>query len=286
MVTLRTREDSDEIRRRALAAEQIVVVGGGWIGAEVAASLRELGRDVTFVVPGAMPLVHPLGVEAAAVFRDAHLEHGVRLLTGRRITAIEGRERAEAAVTDDGSRHGADLVVVGVGAEPRTELARSAGLALARGVLVDERLESSVPGIFAAGDVAEAMHPFYGRRVRVEHRDNAKRQGRAAAAGMLGLPVSYDRIPFFYSDQFEIGMEYTGFAPAWDEVVFRGDRDGREFISFWLRDGTVVAGMNVNTWDVAPDIERLVRARARVDRRRLADPDVALDEVAAVAVAA
>jgi 3-phenylpropionate/trans-cinnamate dioxygenase ferredoxin reductase subunit len=175
----------------------------------------------------------------------------------------------------------ADLVVVGIGAEPRVELATHAGIAVENGILVDERLQTSIPGIYAAGDVANAHHPRYGRRLRIQHWDNAKRQGRAAAANMLGQAKPYARIPYFYSDQYDIGMEYTGLASPEDQVVFRGDRDSREFIAFWLRDGRVVAGMNVNVWDVAPAIERLVASQAEVDVRRLADERRPLEELAA-----
>jgi 3-phenylpropionate/trans-cinnamate dioxygenase ferredoxin reductase subunit len=189
----------------------------------------------------------------------------------------------ETVETDDGRSLPADLVVVGVGAEPRIELASEAGMAVGGGILVDARLESSVPGVFAAGDVAEAWHPRYGRRVRVEHWDNARRQGRAAAANMLGRATSYERIPYFYSDQYDLGMEYTGYATSWDEVVFRGDPRSREFIAFWLSAGKVVAGMNVNVWDVAPAVEQMVRSGRVVDRSRIADPDQPLQELAAVA---
>ena len=281
IVTLRTMADADRIREKAEEADAIVVVGGGWIGSEVAASLRELGRDVTLILPRRNPLEHVLGSELGAMYGRAHEEHGVKLISGSTATGFDGRSHVTAVRTDGGATVPADLVVVGIGAEPRVELARRAGLAVDNGVLVDERLETSMPGIFAAGDVANAIHPGYGRRLRIEHWDNAKRQGRVAAANMLGQAKTYERIPYFYSDQYDIGMEYTGRARPDDRIVFRGDRENREFVAFWLRADRVVAGMNVNVWDVAPAIERLVASRVAVDVRRLTDNLRPLEELAA-----
>jgi 3-phenylpropionate/trans-cinnamate dioxygenase ferredoxin reductase subunit len=283
IVTLRTMADADRIREQAARAERIVVIGGGWIGSEVAASLRQLGHDVTLLLPTQNPLEHVLGAELGAMYRLAHEEHGVRIVAGTTATGFEGGTRVAAVRTADGRAIPADLVVVGIGAVPRVELAERAGLAVDNGVLVDARLETSVAGIFAAGDVANAVHPHYGRRLRVEHWDNAKRQGRAAAANMLGQAKPYDRIPYFYSDQYDIGMEYTGLASPDDQVVIRGDRQRREFIAFWLRDGRVMAGMNVNVWDVAPEIERLVASRVGVDATHLADVRRPLAELQAAA---
>jgi 3-phenylpropionate/trans-cinnamate dioxygenase ferredoxin reductase subunit len=173
-----------------------------------------------------------------------------------------------------------DFVVVGVGVRPRIELAERAGLATGDGVLADEQLRTSAPGVFAAGDVVRARHPFYGERIRVEHWANALEQGRAAARNMLGREQPYERLPYFFSDQYDVGMEYSGIASADDELVIRGDIDAREFIAFWLAGDRVVAGMNVNVWDVVDPIQRLIRDRVAVDDRRLADPDVALDTLA------
>jgi len=286
VVTLRTIDDADRIRAAAASARSIVVVGGGWIGSEVAASLRQLGRDVTLVVRTQAPLDRVLGPEVAAVYAAAHRGAGVRIEAGRSLVRLDGRERVEGVVLDDGRTIDADLVIVAVGAAIRAEVAERAGIAVDSGILVNARLESSVPGVFAAGDVANAWHPAYGRRVRVEHWDNAKRQGRAAAQAMLGRQVSYDRVPYFYSDQYDLGMEYRGFAPEWDEVVIRGDAESATFVAFWLRQGRVQAGMNVNVWDVGPSVQRLVQSAAVVDPRALADPDVALDSLGADAVAA
>jgi 3-phenylpropionate/trans-cinnamate dioxygenase ferredoxin reductase component len=180
-----------------------------------------------------------------------------------------------------GERVDADFVVVGVGVLPRTRLAETAGIAADNGILADEQLQTSAPGVFAAGDAANAQHPLYGTRVRVEHWANALNQGPAAARNMLGRREPYDQMPYFFSDQYDVGMEYAGYAPAWDEVVFRGDPASREFIAFWLADERVVAGMNVNVWDVTNRIQALIRARRPVDRGRLTDPDVPLEEFVA-----
>jgi 3-phenylpropionate/trans-cinnamate dioxygenase ferredoxin reductase component len=283
VLTLRTRHDADTIRERAAASESIAVVGGGWIGSEVAASLRQLGHDVSLLTPTRTPLERVLGPEVGEVYRAAHERAGVRLVTGTIATSFEGNERVTRVRTKEGRTISADLVVVGIGTSPRTELAEAAGLAMDDGVLADERLETSVPGIFAAGDVATAWHPHYERRLRVEHWDNAKRQGRAAAANMLGRAAAYDRIPYFYSDQYDLGMEYAGFAPEWDRVVFRGDPAGREFVAFWLAGDRVVAGMNLNVWDVQPAIERLIQSGAPVDAAQLSDAARPLTELTSAA---
>jgi 3-phenylpropionate/trans-cinnamate dioxygenase ferredoxin reductase component len=279
VLTLRTRHDADTIRERAAQADSVLVVGGGWIGSEVAASLRQLGHDVTLLTPTRTPLERILGPEVGEVYRAAHERAGVRLVGATTATALEGKARVSGVRTADGRTIGADLVVVGIGASPRTELAGAAGLAVGDGILADDRLETSAPGIFAAGDVANAWHPHYGRHLRIEHWDNAKRQGRAAAANMLGRDAAYDRIPYFYSDQYDLGMEYAGFAPAWDRVVFRGDPGTREFVAFWLAGDHVVAGMNVNVWDVQPAIERLIQSAAPVDLGQLTDTDRPLAEL-------
>jgi 3-phenylpropionate/trans-cinnamate dioxygenase ferredoxin reductase component len=188
----------------------------------------------------------------------------------------------ERVRTSDGRELECDFVVVGVGVQPRTALAARAGLAVDNGVVVDEHLETSVPGVFAAGDVANAQHPFYGDRIRIEHWANALNQGPAAARNMLGRSAAYERLPYFFSDQYEVGMEYSGLARAWDRVVLRGDPAAREFIAFWISEDRVVAGMNANVWGVTEAIQRLICERVEVDERRLADPDVPLGELAPV----
>lgn len=279
---LRTLADADAIRNAATRAHHAVVIGGGWIGAEVSASLRQLGLPVTMIAPGSVPLERVLGAKVGAIYRDLHREHGVELAMGRRVTAIRGVDAVDAVETSDGGRIAADLVVVGVGARPRTQLAADAGLEAGDGIMVDARLETSAPGIFAAGDVAAAWHPLLGTRIRVEHWDNARRQGRTAARSMLGLDEPYVRLPYLYSDQFDLGMEHVGHAPAWDRVVFRGDPAGRQFIAFWLGEGRVLAGMNANVWKVNDAIAALVRSRRAVVVERLVDPSVPLDDLEAL----
>jgi 3-phenylpropionate/trans-cinnamate dioxygenase ferredoxin reductase subunit len=261
----------------------VVVVGAGWIGAEVAASARQRGLEVTVLDPLAVPLERVLGAEVGAVYRDIHADHGTRLLMGTGVEAFEGDTAVERVRTSDGRKLDCDFVVVGVGVEPRTALAEAAGLALDNGIAVDERLRTSAPGVFAAGDVANAHHPFYGERIRIEHWAIALNQGPAAARSMLGAGGAYERLPYFFSDQYDVGMEYSGFARSWDRVVLRGDPGSREFIAFWLVGDRVVAGMNVNVWDVTDPIQALIRERVAVDDRRLANPDVPLAELAAAA---
>jgi 3-phenylpropionate/trans-cinnamate dioxygenase ferredoxin reductase component len=277
---LRSVEDSDALRGRLDRGGAVVVVGSGWIGAEVAASARQRGLEVTVVDPLSVPLERVLGVEVGTIYRDIHSEHGVRMLMGTGVEAFEGDTAVERVRTSGGQELDCDFVVVGVGVEPRTELALEAGIAVDNGVVVNEELHTSVPGVFAAGDVANVHHPFYGERVRVEHWANALNQGPAAARNMLDQPTAYERLPYFFSDQYDVGMEYTGFARRWDRVVFRGDPAAREFVAFWLVEERVVAGMNVNVWDVTDPIKRLINQRVAVDDRRLADPGVPLDELA------
>jgi len=277
---LRTVPDSDRIRERLDRGGSLVVVGAGWIGAEVAASARQRGMEVTIVEPMSVPLERVLGPEMGAFYRDVHADHGVRLLLGTGVEGFEGGTAVERVRTNDGQTLDCDAVVVGVGVKPRTALAEAAGLAMGDGVLADELLQTSAEGVFAAGDVVSAQHPFYGQRIRVEHWANALEQGPAAARNMLGAGAPYDKLPYFFSDQYDVGMEYAGYATSWDRVVVRGDLAGREFIAFWLAGDRVLAGMNVNVWDVTDTIQRLIRERVAIDDRRLADPDVPLDELA------
>src|SRR5215216_5603186 len=278
---LRSVQDSDTLRERLDGGGAVVVIGAGWIGAEVAASARQRRLDVTVIEPASVPLERVMGAEVGAIYRDIHTDHGVEMLMGTGVEAFEGEKAVERVRTSDGRVIECDFVVVGIGVQPRIRLAAGAGLEVDNGILVDEHLETSVPGVFAAGDVANADHPFYGERIRVEHWANALHQGPAAARNMLGQAVPFDRLPYFFSDQYEVGMEYSGFARDWDRVVFRGDPASREFIAFWISDGHVVAGMNVNVWDVNDPIRRLISERVAVDDRRLADPDVPIDQLVA-----
>jgi 3-phenylpropionate/trans-cinnamate dioxygenase ferredoxin reductase subunit len=277
---LRTLADSEALRERLGAGGKLVVVGAGWIGAEVAASARRLGVEVTVVEPFSVPLERVLGPEVGAVYRDIHLDHGVELLLETGVASFEGGGRVERVRTEDGREIACGAVVVGVGVQPRTDLAAEAGLDVDDGVLVNERLETSVPGIFAAGDVANHLHPGLGR-LRVEHWANALNQGPAAARAMLGSSEAYDRLPYFFSDQYDVGMEYSGHATEWDEVVFRGDPGQREFIAFWLREQRVLAAMNVNVWDVNEQLQALIRSRRVVDAATLTDPGTPLESLVA-----
>jgi 3-phenylpropionate/trans-cinnamate dioxygenase ferredoxin reductase component len=277
---LRDVEDSDLLGGRIEQGGRLVVIGAGWIGAEVAASARQKGLDVTLVERTEVPLERVLGRELGEIYRDIHVSKGVDFRGGVGLDRFEGGESVERVMLADGSSIDCDFVVVGVGVLPRVQLAEASGIAVDNGVLVNDRLETSVPGVYAAGDIANAMHPLTGRRIRVEHWANALNQGPAAARNMLGANAAYERVPYFFSDQYDVGMEYSGFPSDWDEVVFRGDVDAREFIAFWLQDRRVVAGMNVNVWDVTGPIQELIRSGRPVDRERLVDTDVALEEIA------
>jgi len=277
---LRTVHDSDALREALTPGVRVVIIGAGWIGCEVAASAKQRGAEVTMVAPEDVPLERVLGPEVGAIYREVHASKGVELALGVGVDAIEGSGSVTGVRTSDGSVHAADLVVVGVGAAPRLELAEAAGLKVDGGVLTDDRLRTSAPNVFAAGDIADAEHPILGDRIRVEHWGTALEQGPAAARNMLGQDLAYERIPYFFSDQYEVGMEYAGYAPAYDRVVFRGDPSTFEFLAFWMRGDRVAAGMNVNVWDVNDDIQALVRSRASVDDEALRDPDVALGGLA------
>jgi 3-phenylpropionate/trans-cinnamate dioxygenase ferredoxin reductase component len=278
---LRTLSDSESLRERLDAGGRVAVVGAGWIGSEVAASARQRGLDVTLVDPLPLPNVRIFGPEIGSFYRDVHAQHGIDLALGHGVERFVGDGRVMAVRVSGGRLIECDFAVVGVGVVPRTQLATDAGLNVDNGIVVDDKLESAAADIFAAGDVANAWHPFYGRPIRVEHWANALNQGPAAARSMLGEPVSYDRIPYFFSDQYDVGMEYSGFAPEWDQVVLRGEPADGEFVAFWLKDRRVVAGMNVNVWDLNEEIQALIRSGEQVDVRALRDPDSPLPEVVA-----
>jgi len=276
LLHLRRRGDSDAIKA-AFGHGRLVVVGGGWIGLEVAAAARQAGTEVTVLETLDVPLQTAIGPELGQVFADLHLEHGVDLRT--RVSVAE--LYSEGVRLRDGTPIDADALLIAIGARPNTDLAEAAGLAVDNGVLVDAALRTSDPDVYATGDIANAEHPFLGRRVRVEHWANALNQPATAAAAMLGKPASYAELPYFYTDQYDLGMEYVGLAQDYADVVLRGDRAAREFIAFWLDgDQRVLAGMNVNVWDVVEPIKALITSRAPVDPKRLADPDVPLDQVA------
>jgi NADPH-dependent 2,4-dienoyl-CoA reductase/sulfur reductase-like enzyme len=280
---LRTLDDSEALK--AVLAEggrRLVLVGSGWIGMEVAATARTLGNDVTVLERDPIPLANALGDELGTMFAELHASHGVDLRPSVVVDSITGEHgRVSGVRLDDGDVVDADLVLIGIGAIPNVDLARSAGAAVGSGVLTDAALRTDLPNVYAAGDIADAYHPIAGMRLRSEHWANALHGGAAAARSMLGRSVSYDDIPYFYTDQYDLGMEYSGFGPLarGADIVYRGDRERREFISFWVAEGRVVAGMNVNVWDVNEAVQGIIRRGNRVDPRRLADEQVPLEEL-------
>jgi 3-phenylpropionate/trans-cinnamate dioxygenase ferredoxin reductase subunit len=273
---MRTLADADRIADAARNGRRLVIVGAGWIGLEVAAAARARGAAVTVVETAALPLQRVLGDRIAEVFAGLHREHGVTFHFGAQVREIT----ATHVLLGGGTALPADEVVAGVGVTPNTALAEQAGLTVDNGILVDQRLSTADPDVFAAGDVANVDHPLLKTRIRVEHWSNALHTGPVAARAMLDRDVSYDRLPYFFTDQYNVGMEYTGWVPpgAEPEVVVRGDLTGREFLAFWLVDGRVAAGMNVNVWDVTDTIRHLVGTIA--DPVRLADPRVPLADLA------
>jgi 3-phenylpropionate/trans-cinnamate dioxygenase ferredoxin reductase subunit len=275
VLTLRTVDDSLALRERLQPARRVAVIGASWIGTEVASAARQRGCAVVMIEPLSTPLERVLGTEVGSFFGEMHAGHGVELHLGTGATAIEGTEHVTGVRLDDGRVIEADTVVVGIGVSPNVDLARDAGLDVEQGVLVDAMLKASDPDVYAAGDIAEAHHPVLDRRVRVEHWANALNQGLTAGGNAAGAGVPYDRIPYFFSDQYDVGMEYSGWPLPWDEVLFRGDPASGEFVAFYLAGGRVIGGINVNVWDVNEHVQRLIRSAAEVDTARLADPGVA-----------
>lgn len=274
---LRTREDSDAIRACLGDGKHLIIIGGGWIGLEVAAAARGAGTTVTLLEVAELPLLSVLGPELAQVFADLHQANGVDLRLGVRIDAITtSHGHAVGARLSDGTTIEADAIVVGVGAAPDLTLAESAGLDLDNGVLVDASLRSSDPDIYAVGDIANHDHPVFGHRVRVEHWATALKQPAVAVAALLGQPTAYTELPYFYSDQYDLGMEYVGHTSNgfYDQVVVRGDLASREFVAFWLAYGRIKAAMTVNVWDVVESIKPRITAGWGVIAVRLADPSV------------
>ncbi|MGV9676413.1 NAD(P)/FAD-dependent oxidoreductase [Nocardia sp. NPDC003482] len=272
---LRTIDDSDALIELFGSARRLAIIGAGWIGLEVAASARAAGLEVTVVETAPVPLHAALGDEMGAVFADLHREHGVDLRCGTQVAEIVTADgRATGVRLADDTVLAADAVLLAVGARPNVELAADAGLAVDGGVLVDESLATSDPDIVAVGDIAAHQHPVLGRRIRVEHWANALNQPAVAALTMLGRDAVYDRLPYFFTDQYDLGMEYTGHvAPDQDaRVVVRGDLGAREFVAFWLTpDNRVLAGMNVNVWDVTDRIKELILTQRPIDPARLTD---------------
>jgi 3-phenylpropionate/trans-cinnamate dioxygenase ferredoxin reductase component len=277
---LRTVDDADRIRTQALPGRKAVVVGMGFIGSEVAASLRQLEVEVAVVAPGSAPLERVLGQEVGGVLAEIHRERGVELHSGDSVDAFEGSGRVERVVTAAGRRIECDFAVIGVGVEPAAELAVGTGVEVDDGIVVDEYCRTSVEGIYAAGDVANHYHPVFERRIRVEHWDNALKQGPAAARNMLGKDEPYEEIPWFWSDQYDTNLQYAGFHTSWDELVVRGSLEGRSFVAFYCTDGRVLAAVAVNR---GKDLRRsipLIKARRPLEPAKLRDPDIDLRTLA------
>ncbi|HVV17787.1 MAG TPA: FAD-dependent oxidoreductase [Pseudonocardiaceae bacterium] len=278
---LRTVGDSDRIRTSIGDGDRFVVIGAGWIGLEVAATARQAGRDVTVLEAAELPLLRVLGPEVARVFAGLHEDNGVDLRFGVTVEAIETADGGVTGVRlGDGTVIPADAVVIGIGAAPNTEVAETAGLTVDNGVVVDASLRTSDPDVYAVGDIAR--FPYGDKQIRVEHWAAALNQPATAAAAMLGKEATYDELPYFFTDQFDLGMEYLGYVEpdGYASVVFRGDVAAREFIAFWVSsDNQVLAGMNVNVWDVTDPIKAIIRSGKSVDLERLADPEVPLDQI-------
>ncbi len=283
---LRELQESTALKEALVEGARVVIVGAGWIGLEVAAAAADAKCDVTVVEPQAAPLLAVMGEQVGGWFADLHRSHGVVFRFGEGVARIEGTRRVEAVVTTAGERLPADVVVVGVGITPNTALAEGAGLDVDNGVVTDARLRTSTDGVWAAGDVANWESTALRTHLRVEHWANANDGGLAAGRSMAGADVTYDPIPFFFSDQYDVGLEYAGHVPRGSgaEVVLRGKPSTNEFMAFWVvpeGEGVrVLAGMHVNVWDTIDTVQQLVRERTVVDRDRLADTDVPLDEVA------
>jgi NADPH-dependent 2,4-dienoyl-CoA reductase/sulfur reductase-like enzyme len=276
-LTLRNREDSDAIRQTFGEGKRLVIVGAGWIGLEVAAAARDKGTEVTVLEAAELPLLAVLGREMATVFADLHRQNGVDLHFGVSVAEIA----ADGVRLQGGTHFPADAVLLGVGAAPRLQLAEQAGLATDNGVLVDAALRTEDPAIYAVGDIANHDHPVLGRRIRVEHWATALNQPAAVAAAILGTDdEGYRELPYFFSDQYDLGMEYIGTGGPDSRVVTRGDVPGREFVAFWLdADDRIRASMNVNVWDVVDEIKPLIAEGRPVDVAKLQDPEVGYADV-------
>jgi len=290
---LRTMQESERLRAAFATGARVVIIGAGWIGLETAAAARLADCPVTVVEPEPSALHRTLGPELGAVFGDLHRSHGVEFRFGETVTSLfvpphapprPGETvvpRIAGVTTSGGVQIRADVVVVGIGVIPNDAPAQAAGLEVSGGVVTDAALRTSHLDIYAAGDVASSLNPLLGRHVRVDHWSNALNGGVAAAKSMLGQDVSYDRVPYFFSDQYDLGMECSGLPSpgSYDQVVYRGDVPAREFIAFWLSGGRLVAGMNVNVWDVTGDIQSLIRSGRELDPTRLSNSQIPLTEV-------
>jgi 3-phenylpropionate/trans-cinnamate dioxygenase ferredoxin reductase subunit len=279
VLPLRTRAECDAIGAAAAGGGRAVVVGMGFIGSEVAASLRGLGLEVAAIEPFQAPLERVLGADVGGVIGELHRERGVECLFGEGVDAFEGSDRVERVRTSSGRVIECDFAVVGLGIQPAVELAEAAGLDVDNGITVDERCRTSVPGVFAAGDVASHFHPLYGRHIRVEHWQNAIEQGAAAARSMLGEDAAYAELHWFWSDQYDTNVQYAGHHTAWESLVVRGSLEERRFVAFYLQQGVPLAAVSVNSGRDLRRAFELLKAGKPVDPASLADPEVDLRQL-------
>jgi len=273
---LRTVEDCDRIRERMAPGARLILVGAGFIGAEVAASARTVGAEVTVLDRNEVPLARVLGPEIGKVYAEIHRDHGVDLRASDGVGAIEESDHGVVVRSIRGATIEGDAVVVGVGIQPNIELAKAAGLELTNGIAVDEYCRTSREGVFAAGDVADHFHPVFGRRIRVEHFDNAIKHGTHAARNMLGKVEPFEDPHWFWSDQYDYNLQYGGFASEWDDVEIRGSLEERDFVAFFLKDGVLLAALGLNRGREVRRAMKLIAARARPDPKQLKDEDVDL----------
>ncbi|ASK64868.1 FAD-dependent oxidoreductase [Brachybacterium avium] len=266
---LRTLGEAERLRSELRAARRVVVIGAGLLGCEITASAAALGKDVALLSRGPLPLASALGTEMATVYRDLHLEHGVRVLSSVEAAELRGSGRVDGVLLTDGRTVPADLVVIAVGAVPRTGLAEAAGLAVGDGIITDSALATSAPRLYAAGDVASVWYPRTGRHERRDHFATARTQGKAVARSMLGERVCYDEVPFFFSDQYDVWMEHTGAVLPGAELVVHGDTEARRFVAFWMRDGQITAAMNMGLKGVPDAVTPLIHAGEQVSDRDL-----------------
>jgi 3-phenylpropionate/trans-cinnamate dioxygenase ferredoxin reductase subunit len=276
---LRTVDDADKIRKAALPGSKAVLVGMGFIGSEVAASLRQLGVEVTAIEGARVPLERALGAEIGAVVRDIHAERGVEMVFEDHVARLEGGTRVERVVTGAGRSIECDFVIIGVGVEPLTDPVDATGVHISNGIVVDEYCRTNIGGIFAAGDVANHYHPVFEQLMRVEHWNNAFNQARVAARNMMGRHLVYDEIHSFWSDQYEYGLEYAGWHREWDEIVVRGSLEARDFIAFYVKDGLVTASVGIDRSDDVQTSAQLIGARKPIDPAALQDDTVDLDSL-------
>jgi 3-phenylpropionate/trans-cinnamate dioxygenase ferredoxin reductase component len=279
--SLRTIHDADRIRAEMRPGRSAVVVGTGFIGSEVAASLRQAGVDVVTVDPAKTPLFRVLGETVGAALAALHGAHGVRSIFEDSVAAFQGERRVSRVVTKTGRRLECDFVVAGVGVEPEVEMLAGSGIRIDNGVVVDEYCQTNVSGVYAAGDVANHYQPLFGRHIRIEHWQNAIKQGAAAARNMVGQHVPYDEVPWFWSDQYDTNLQYAGFHTKWDRLILRGRVDSGSFLACYINDGRIDAVAGVNR---GKDVRRaiaLIKDRRAVNLEKLADESIDLRSMSA-----